>query len=258
MLILISPAKKLDYESPLSSTMHSQPRFLDHTRQLIEQLKKYEPHEIAGLMHLSEKLALLNFERYQDWQQPFTTDNARPAVLAFKGDVYAGMDAQSMDQATLEYAQQHLRILSGLYGVLRPLDLMQAYRLEMGTALKNERGKDLYVFWAGVITDKLNADLAESGSDVVVNLASNEYFKAVDKKALNGRLITPAFKDWKNGQYKMISFYAKKARGMMSRYLLEQRIDDPQQLTAFAQDGYAFDPELTRKPDEPVFSRRQD
>lgn len=258
MLILISPAKKLDYETPLSTDVHSQPQFLEHSQQLIDQLKSYAPHEVADLMHLSEKLALLNFERFQDWQTPFTAENARPAVLAFKGDVYTGMAADTMDQATLDYAQQHLRILSGLYGVLRPLDLMQPYRLEMGTSLQNERGKDLYAFWNGVITDKLNADLAASGSEVVVNLASSEYFKSVNKKALNGRLITPAFKDWKNGQYKMISFFAKKARGMMTRYVLENRVDDPEQLHAFAQDGYAFNPELTTKPDEPVFTRRQD
>ncbi|MEZ5536148.1 MAG: peroxide stress protein YaaA [Thiolinea sp.] len=257
MLILISPAKKLDYESPLGTELHTQPQFLDHAQMLIDQLKGYEPHDIAELMHLSDKLALLNFERFQDWQQPFTPEEARPAVLAFKGDVYTGMEADTMDEATLEYAQQHLRILSGLYGVLRPLDLMRPYRLEMGTALQNARGKDLYAFWDGIITEKLNADLAESGSEVVVNLASNEYFKSVNKKALNGRLITPAFKDWKNGQYKMISFFAKKARGMMSRYLLEQRVDDAQQITAFEQDGYAFNAELTRNLDEPVFTRRQ-
>lgn len=257
MLILISPAKKLDYESPLSTDTHSQPQFLDHAQQLVDQLKSYAPHDIAGLMHLSEKLALLNFERYQEWQQPFTPENARPALLAFKGDVYEGMAAGTMDQATLDYAQDHLRILSGLYGVLRPLDLMQAYRLEMGTSLQNERGKDLYAFWKGIITGQLNADLAASGSEVIVNLASNEYFKSVEKKALQGRLITPAFKDWKNGQYKMISFFAKKARGMMTRYLLENRVDDPAQLLEFAEAGYAFNPELTVKPDEPVFTRRE-
>lgn len=258
MLILISPAKKLDYESPLSTDIHSQPQFLDDSQQLVDQLKDYAPHDIASLMHLSEKLALLNFERYQEWQQPFTPDNARPALLAFKGDVYEGMAAGTMDQATLDYAQNHLRILSGLYGVLRPLDLMQAYRLEMGTSLKNERGKDLYAFWKGIIAEQLNADLSRSGSEVMVNLASNEYFKSVDKKVLQGRLITPAFKDWKNGQYKMISFFAKKARGMMTRYLLENRVDDPAQLLKFAEAGYAFNPELTVKPDEPVFTRRQD
>ena len=258
MLILISPAKKLDYESPLGTEIHSQPQFLDHSQQLVDQLKDYAPHDIASLMHLSEKLALLNFERYQEWQQPFTPDNARPALLAFKGDVYEGMAAGTMDQATLDYAQDHLRILSGLYGVLRPLDLIQAYRLEMGTSLKNERGKDLYAFWNGVIAEQLNTDLSRSGSEVIVNLASNEYFRSVDKKALQGRLITPAFKDWKNGQYKMISFYAKKARGMMTRYLLENRVDESAQLLEFAQAGYAFNPELTVKPDEPVFTRRQD
>lgn len=258
MLILISPAKKLDYDSTLNTIVHSQPQFLDHSQQLVDQLKSYAPHDIAGLMHLSEKLALLNFERYQEWQQPFTTENARPALLAFKGDVYEGMAADTLDQATLDYAQHHLRILSGLYGVLRPMDLMQAYRLEMGASLQNERGKDLYAFWKDVLTEQLNADLIESGSDLVVNLASNEYFKSVDEKVLQGRLITPAFKDWKNGQYKIISFYAKKARGMMTRYLLENRVDNLTQLTDFTAAGYAFNAELTVQPDAPVFTRRQE
>ncbi len=258
MLILISPTKKLDYESPLSTETYSQPQFLDHSQELVDQLKDYAPHDIASLMHLSEKLALLNFKRYQEWQQPFTPENARPALLAFKGDVYEGMEAGTMDQATLDYAQDHLRILSGLYGVLRPLDLMQAYRLEMGTPLKNRRGKDLYAFWKGIVAEQLNRDLAASGTDRVVNLASGEYFKSVDKKVLEGRLITPVFKDWKNGQYKIISFYAKKARGMMTRYLLQKRVDSLAQLTEFSEAGYAFNPELTVKPDEPVFTRRQD
>ncbi len=258
MLILISPAKKLDDKTPLTTTVYSQPRLLEHSQQLIDQLKTYAPHDVATLMHLSDKLALLNFERFQDWQQPFTPDNARSAILTFKGDVYTGMAAETLDQDTLDYAQQHLRILSGLYGVLRPLDLMQAYRLEMGTALKNARGKDLYAFWGGIITEQLNADLAVSGNDLVVNLASNEYFKSVDQQALNSQLVTPVFKDWKNGQYKMISFFVKKARGMMTRFLLENRVEEAEQLTEFAQDGYHFNAELTTCTDEPVFTRRRD
>lgn len=258
MLILISPAKKLDYEAPPVTERYSQPQFLDQSQLLVDQLKALGPHELGSLMHLSDKLAALNFERYAEWQQPFAPDNAKQAVLAFRGDVYAGMDADSMDAATLDYAQQHLRILSGLYGVLRPLDLMQAYRLEMGTSLQNERGKDLYAFWGERITAKLNSDLAESGSGLVVNLASNEYFKSVKKKALDGQLITPAFKDWKNGQYKMISFFAKKARGMMTRYLLEQRVERAEGVLDFAEGGYAYNAELTKNPQEPVFTRRQD
>ena len=257
MLILISPAKKLDDVTPPVTSVHSQPELLLHSQQLIDQLKAYAPHEIAALMHLSDKLAALNFERFNAWQQPFTLDNAKQAVLAFRGDVYEGMQADSLSAEDLHYAQQHLRILSGLYGVLRPLDLMQAYRLEMGTGLKNERGKDLYAFWGNLITDKLNADLASTGGKLVVNLASNEYFKSVNKKALQGRLITPAFKDWKNGQYKMISFFAKKARGMMTRYLIESRVESLQGIQNFAMAGYAFNAELTRKADDPVFTRKQ-
>lgn len=258
MLILISPAKKLDYDTTPNTDTYSQPQMLDHSQELIDQLKQLAPHQVAELMHLSDKLAALNFERYQEWQQPFTPDNARQAVLAFKGDVYEGMDAYAMSQDQLDYAQQHLRILSGLYGVLRPLDLMQAYRLEMGTSFQNARGKDLYAFWSGVITDKLNADLQDSGSDLIINLASNEYFKSVKKKNLEGRLIVPAFKDWKNGQYKMISFFAKKARGMMARYLIDEQIDDLDGLLTFAEGGYAFNAELTQSPEAPVFTRRQD
>ena len=256
MLILISPAKKLDYETELVTEQYSQPQFLDQSTILIEQLRQYAPHEIASLMHLSDKLAALNFERFAAWNTPFTQDNARPAVLAFRGDVYEGMAADTFSDTDFDYAQQHLRILSGLYGVLRPLDLMQAYRLEMGTGLKNERGKDLYAFWGERITDRLNADLAESGNELIVNLASNEYFKSVKKKSLQGQLITPAFKDWKNGQYKMISFFAKKARGMMTRYLIQNQVTDVAGMLKFQADGYAYDEALTKSPSEPVFSRR--
>lgn len=255
MLILISPAKKLDYETAPTTTTHTHPQFLEHSQVLIDQLKTFAPHEVASLMSLSDKLALLNAERYDAWQQPFTPDNAKQAVLAFKGDVYEGMQAETLDQAGLDYTQQHLRILSGLYGLLLPLDLMQAYRLEMGTKLVNQRGKDLYAFWGDVITDKINQDLADSGSDLIINLASNEYFKSVNKKKLEGRLITPAFKDWKNGQYKMISFYAKKARGMMTRYLIDHRIDNYEQLLAFDEAGYTYN-EAMSKPDQPVFIRK--
>lgn len=258
MLILISPAKKLDYAAPPVTNQYSQPQFLDQSQLLVDQLKALGPHELGSLMHLSDKLAALNFERYAEWRQPFAPDNAKQAVLAFRGDVYAGMDADSMDADTLEYAQQHLRILSGLYGVLRPLDLMQAYRLEMGTSLQNERGKDLYAFWGDIITDQLNSDLSGLESELVVNLASNEYFKSVKKKTLDGQLVTPAFKDWKNGQYKMISFFAKKARGMMTRYLLEERIDQLAGVLDFTDGGYVYNAELTKCPQEPVFTRRQD
>lgn len=256
MLILISPAKKLDYDTAPTTETFTQPQFLDHSQVLIDQLKGYAPHEIASLMKLSDKLAVLNAERYDAFNTPFSTENAKQSVLAFKGDVYEGMQADTMDQAGLDYAQKHLRILSGLYGVLRPLDLMQAYRLEMGTKLENTRGKDLYAFWGDVITDKINADLAESGNDLIVNLASNEYFKSVKKTNLQGRLVTPAFKDWKNDQYKMISFYAKKARGMMTRYIIDNQIETYEGLLGFDSAGYTYN-EAMSKENEPVFIRKE-
>lgn len=239
MLMIISPAKTLDYESPLATQTHTQPDFLDNACELIDQLKVLEPHQISDLMSISDKLGQLNAERFQTWQTPFTQDNARQAVLAFKGDVYTGLDAQSFSEDDFSFAQTHLRILSGLYGLLKPLDLMQPYRLEMGTKFENTRGKDLYAFWGSQITDALNSLLA-SDDKVLVNLASNEYFKSVQKKNLNARLITPQFKDWKNGQYKMISFYAKKARGLMCRYAIQNRITQAEDLKGFDLDGYYF------------------
>lgn len=239
MLMVISPAKTLDYESPLATRDCSQPAFLDDACELIDQLKTLEPHQVSNLMSISDKLGQLNAERFQSWHTPFTPDNARQAVLAFKGDVYTGLDAESFSDDDFRFAQQHLRILSGLYGLLRPLDLMQPYRLEMGTRFSNTRGKDLYEFWGDRITEALNQELA-ADDGVLVNLASNEYFKSVRKKALNARLITPQFKDWKNGQYKMISFYAKKARGLMCRYAIENRITQVDDLKGFDLEGYQF------------------
>ncbi|HPQ97253.1 MAG: peroxide stress protein YaaA [Thiothrix sp.] len=259
MLILLSPSKKLD-ENPDTGQPagHTQPRLLDDAGKLVSQLKSMAPQELAGLMHLSDRLASLNAARYQHWSLPFTPANARPALFAFRGDVYAGLDADTLSPAALAFAQQHVRILSGLYGVLRPLDLMQAYRLEMGTRLANEYGRDLYAFWGERITAQLNQDLSESGPALVVNLASNEYFRVVKPGILNGRLITPVFRDWSRGQYKVISFFAKKARGLMTRYLIDQRIDSTEGLIGFETAGYAFNPVLTLHPDEPVFTRRQD
>ena len=239
MLMIISPAKTLDYESPLATETHTQPDFLDDACELIDQLKTLEPHQVSNLMSISDKLGQLNAERFRTWHTPFTQDNARQAVLAFKGDVYTGLDAESFSEDDFSFAQQHLRILSGLYGLLKPLDLMQPYRLEMGTKFENTRGKDLYAFWGRKITDALNQLLAEDDK-VLVNLASNEYFKSVKKKELDARLITPQFKDWKNGQYKMISFYAKKARGLMCRYAIQNRISNAEDLKGFNLDGYYF------------------
>ena len=239
MLMIISPAKTLDYESPLATETHTQPDFLDDACELIDQLKELEPHQVSNLMSISDKLGQLNAERFQCWHTPFTPDNARQAVLAFKGDVYTGLDAESFSSGDFSFAQKHLRILSGLYGLLKPLDLMQPYRLEMGTRFENTRGKDLYAFWGSKITDALNQLLA-SDDKVLVNLASNEYFKSVQKKHLDARLVTPQFKDWKNGQYKMISFYAKKARGLMCRYAIQNRITQADDLKGFNLDGYYF------------------
>ena len=246
MLMVISPAKTLDYESPLATDKVSQPDFLDHACELVDQLKELEPHQIRNLMNISDKLGQLNAGRYRNWHTPFTPENARQALLAFKGDVYTGLNAESFSEQDFEFAQQHLRILSGLYGVLKPLDLMQPYRLEMGTRFENSRGKDLYTFWGSRITDELNRLLADDDS-VLVNLASNEYFKSIRKKDLEGRLITPQFKDWKNGQYKMISFYAKKARGQMCRFAIQNRITHADDLKGFNLEGYLFSEDQSDK-----------
>lgn len=212
MLTVISPAKTLDFDTPAHTDTFTDPRFLAQSQQLIAQLKKLSTQEIAGLMKISDKLAGLNMARFQQWETPFTVKNAKQAVLAFKGDVYTGLDAETLDQPGLDFAQQHLRILSGLYGVLRPLDLMQPYRLEMGTPFQNEAGKDLYSFWGDTLRESLQSEAALQDG-ILINLASNEYFKAINAKKLDATIITPVFKDWKNGQYKMISFYAKKRGG---------------------------------------------
>jgi len=251
--MVVSPAKKLDYDSPLPTDKYTQPRFLENARELIDELKALEPHQVSSLMGISEPLGELNAQRYQEWHTPFTPDNARPCVLAFKGDVYEGMAPQTFSDKDFDFAQEHLRILSGLYGVLRPLDLMQPYRLEMGTKFENRRGKDLYAFWKETITNSLKEEL-QADDGVLLNLASNEYFKAVDHKNLNARIITPQFKDWKNGQYKMISFYAKKARAMMAAYVIQNKLTNPEDVQNFDTDGYAFNEELS-SGDNWVFTR---
>ena len=252
MLVLLSPAKTLDFETPPVTDAHSQPEFTSEAEPLINVLREKAPQDIADLMKLSDKLAALNVARYQGWTPKHTQENARQALLAFKGDVYTGLDAETLSEADLEYAQSHLRILSGLYGLLKPLDLMQPYRLEMGTSLTTDKGKTLYAYWGATITDRLNTELGSD--DFVVNLASNEYFKSVQPKKLNGRLITPVFKDQKNGQYKIISFWAKKARGLMARYIIDKRVEQPEQLKAFDYDGYAFN-EAMSEGDTWVFTR---
>lgn len=257
MLLVVSPAKNLDYETELPSSLHSMPDLLAHSQELIKECIKLSPADISSLMSISDKLAGLNAARFGEWNIPFTQENARPAVFAFNGDVYTGLDAYSLSQEQLEYAQGHMRILSGLYGLLRPLDLMQAYRLEMGTKLANSRGQNLYKFWGDIITQNLNSVLEEFGHKFLVNLASTEYFKAVKKKNVAAEIITPSFKDWKNGQYKMISFFAKKARGMMARYIIENNVKTIEQLKAFNVDGYEYNDSLSNGNDI-VFTRRQD
>lgn len=241
MLITISPAKTLDFESPLATTQFTQPELLKYSQQLIAECRKLSSSDIASLMKISDKLAGLNAARFGEWQPNFTPDNARQAILAFKGDVYTGMQAaQLFTDDDFQFAQQHLRILSGLYGVLRPLDLMQPYRLEMGIKLKNKKGSDLYQFWGNTITETLNKALEAQGDNILVNLASDEYFKSVNPKKLNAEIIKPVFLDEKNGQYKVISFYAKKARGLMSRFIIQEKLSDKTQLKEFNLEGYHF------------------
>ncbi|WP_300725794.1 peroxide stress protein YaaA [Pseudomonas sp.] len=254
MLMVISPAKTLDYETPPATARFTQPQYLDHSQALIECLRELSPQQIGELMHLSDKLSGLNAARFGSWIPTFTPENAKQALLAFKGDVYTGLNAVDFSEDDFDYAQNHLRMLSGLYGLLRPLDLMMPYRLEMGTKLANARGKDLYAFWGTRISEWLNQALAEQGDDVLLNLASNEYFSAVKKTALNARIINTEFKDLKNGQHKIISFYAKKARGMMSRFVIKERINTPEHLKQFDAQGYRYSAEQS-KPDLLVFLR---
>ncbi len=245
MLIAISPAKKLDYNSPAPLTRHSLPMHLDKAAELIEIMRQKDSFEIASLMKLSMNLADLNMQRYQDWHTPFTADNAKQALFAFSGDVYQGLDAATLSIDNINYAQDHLRILSGLYGLLRPLDLMQAYRLEMGTKLPTEHGNNLYQFWGEMITNSINQDLAAQGDDILVNLASNEYFSCIKQDKLQGRIITPVFKELRQGTYRIISFNAKKARGLMARYIIEHHIDKPEDIKSFDLADYQFNTELS-------------
>ncbi|MBS0354081.1 MAG: peroxide stress protein YaaA [Proteobacteria bacterium] len=261
MIFVLSPAKALDYETPPTTPRFTEPDYLNDAAELIAGLRELSHAEVAKLMDLSDQLAALNVARYAEWSQPFTPANAKPAVLAFNGDVYDGLDARSLDEADLDYAQTHLRILSGLYGLLKPLDLMQPYRLEMGTRFKNGRGKDLYAFWGMTQTEALNRllarDEAAGHEPVLVNLASEEYFKSVKPAQLKGRLLNIGFEDWKGGRYKIISFYAKRARGLMARYAVTQRVEEVEQLKDFDLDGYAFAAEAS-DADRWVFRRRQD
>lgn len=256
MLALISPAKTLDYETALPNSNFTQPRLLDQSEQLIDVCRELSASQLASLMSVSEKIAQLNVARFQDWQTEFDLANARQAIFAFKGDVYTGLDAYAFNDAQLDFAQQHLRMLSGLYGLLRPLDLMMPYRLEMGTKLHNPRGSNLYEFWGKRITDLIQQDLQQANSNILLNLASDEYYKAVKESALDAQIVKPVFLDQKNGKYKVISFYAKKARGLMARFVIEQQIQQVEDLKAFNSEGYYFDAENSNAK-ELVFKREE-
>lgn len=253
MKIVVSPAKSLDFNSILPTAEHTQPHFLKQAEKLNVVLAKKKPKDLSQLMHISDNLAQLNWERNQQFQLPFTFENARPAVYAFNGDVYQGLDAYTIDEKKIDTLQKSLRILSGLYGVLKPLDLMQPYRLEMGTSLAVGKNKNLYEFWKNDITAFLNDELADN--ELFVNLASNEYFSAVDTKKLKVPVIAPVFKDWKNDKLKIISFYAKKARGTMARYIIDTKAETLDDIKNFNLDGYMFSQEHTLKENEPVFIR---
>lgn len=255
MLFLLSPAKALDYETPLSGQPHTAPLFVKQSKALIDVLRTQSPQQVSELMDLSDKLSSLNVARYHAWSSRATEKNARQAALAFDGDVYGGLDARSLPPEDLAWAQDHICILSGLYGVLRPLDLMQPYRLEMGTRLATDKGRDLYDFWGTQISDYLNTRLRTDTSPVVVNLASQEYFKAVDTRTLKGRVLECVFQEFKNGQYKIISFMAKRARGLMARFAVEHRAVQPEQLRAFNAEGYAWDA-ASSTPERMVFRRK--
>jgi uncharacterized protein len=255
MIIILSPAKTLDFATPAPSADFTQPEFLTQSTLLVKRLRKFSPAELGRLMHISAPLATLNAARYADWALPFSPHNAKPALFAFNGDVYDGLAAATLAKPALRFAQGHLRILSGLYGLLRPLDLIQPYRLEMGTPLASERGADLYDFWGERIVTALNAALREARARVLVNLASQEYFKAVPVKALTVPVITPVFEDWSGGRFKVLSFFAKRARGRMARLALEKRLKTAEGLKEFSDEGYAFVTEAST-PTRWVFRRR--
>lgn len=255
MLILISPAKTLDFEKKAHTRYFSQPEYLEYSEELVEKLKSLSPKELSDLMNLSSNLAELNYERYQKFNTPFKEENAKQALLAFKGDVYEGMQVEELGEEDLKFAQKHLRIISGLYGLLKPMDLIQPYRLEMGTKLKVDKNhKNLYEFWGDKIARGVNNALKEQGDKVLLNLASNEYFKAVKKKKLEADIYTPVFKDFKKGKYKVIAFYAKKARGMMSKFVIRNKIEEVEDIKGFDEGGYSYNDRLS-KGKELVFTR---
>lgn len=260
MLIVVSPAKALDFESPLPTKKFSEPEMLDRSDELVSVMRGKSPEELSSMMSISPQLGELNFERFQDWSPPFTPANARPAVLAFNGDTYLGLDAPgTFGERDYTHAQKVLRILSGLHGVLRPLDLIQPYRLEMGSRVATDHGKNLYEFWGGDVTDRLNADLATSpGSSVLVNLASTEYFGVVQPDRIDGKVVSPRFLDAKgDGEHQVVSFFAKRARGAMAGWIVRERIKSARALREYDELGYRYD-ESASTSAEPVFKRRLD
>lgn len=254
MIAIISPAKTLDFKSPVQTKVFTQPDLLENSKILINELQKFNPKEISQLMKVNDSIAFLNFERFLSWRIPFTIDNAKQALLAFKGQVYVGLDAKSLTENDLIFAQDKLRVLSGLYGVLRPLDLIQPYRLEMGIKLKNPKGKNLYEFWNSKITKVINQELKNHKYKTLINLASNEYFKAIKPQLLNAEIITPVFKESKGNGFKVITVYAKTARGLMSRFIIQNKIENPSDIKAFDTDGYLFNKDLSTEK-EWVFTR---
>ncbi len=254
MLTLISPAKTLDFDTPPPSRKSTQPQFLESAARLVDEARRLEPADIRALMGVSEKLAELNHRRFMNWSTPFSLENAKQAVFAFQGDVYVGLDAATLDSGQLAFAQKHLRILSGLYGLLRPMDLIQPYRLEMGLPFANSRGRNLYEFWGSEIAEALNAQVRRSGSSLLVNLASNEYFKAVRANEISAEVVTPVFKDLRGDKYKVISFFAKKARGQMARFIVEREINDAAGLKKFRVGGYCYN-RAESQAHEMVFTR---
>ena len=254
MLIIISPAKTLDYKTPFHIKGESTAPFLKESEALIKALKKLNPNDISALMKVSSKIAYLNHDRFAQWQLPFPENTTRQALLAFKGEVFNGIDAYAFSQVEMDYAQNHLRMLSGLYGLLRPLDLIMPYRLEMGTKLNIKKHKNLYEFWGHKITDKLQEVLNDQPENILINLASNEYYKSVKYKALNTKIITPIFKEAKGDTYKVIAIFAKKARGLMTRYIIKNRIETPEELKLFDAVGYYFNEALSNESDY-VFTR---
>ena len=245
MITILSPAKKLEEKQEKKISKHTQPDLIEDSKILVDILRGYKPDELKELMNVSQDIADLNFERYARWNPPFSLDDANHSILAFKGQAYLGLDADSMDNDDLDFTQDHLRILSGLYGVLRPLDLIQPYRLEMGTKLENPRGKDLYQFWGSKITEHINKALKQHKNNQLINLASDEYFKTIKRSLLEGEIITPVFREKKGKDFKTIAVYAKKARGMMTRYIIKNRIEEPEHLKSFEEEGYSYNPHLS-------------